>query len=74
MINIEENYNLNKENLRKIECIVSASTEAIQREKEIREQILFYTISISEEDKQDIKILNEVKDKLKRPEVLSKLI
>lgn len=44
------------------------------KEKEIKEKLDFYTVSISEADKDDIEVLNRVKHKLHSPRILSMLI
>lgn len=48
--------------------------QAILREKEIQEKEEFYKILITEDDKNDIQILEEIKNKLRNKEALQKLI
>lgn len=63
-----------KAELEKIMATRAAAIQAVLREKEIQEQGEFFKISVSEIDLADIEILDEVKPKLRKPEVLSKLI
>lgn len=60
--------------LYKISATRAAAIEAINREKEIKEQLDFYCLQIPQEDLDDIKILERIKDKLHQPRILSMLI
>jgi hypothetical protein len=48
--------------------------QAILREREIQEKEEFYKILVTEDDKNDIQILEEIKNKLRNKEALQKLI
>ena len=48
--------------------------EAKRKEKEIEENIQFYSLSIENKDKNDIKTLERVKEDLNNPRILSMLI
>lgn len=63
-----------QEELNKLKSMRDASIQAALREKEIQEQQEFYKISIGQGDLEDIKILENIKPKLRKPEILSKLI
>lgn len=63
-----------EENLNKIKSTMQANIEAQLRAKEIKEQLSFYCLSISENDKSDIQRLNNIKSSLNKPRVLSMLI
>lgn len=63
-----------KDKLQDIRNLRKAAQEAITREKEIKEQLNFYCLSIDDKDKNDIAILNKIKTQLAKPRVLSMLI
>lgn len=52
----------------------AAAVEALQREQQVKDDKDFYRIHLSKEDKSDIMILGEVKNRLFNPRVLSMLI
>lgn len=52
----------------------AAAMEAKRKEKEIEENIQFYSITIDNKDKNDIKILEGIKKDLNNPRILSMLI
>ena len=64
---------VNKE-LDKMKKTRAAAMEAKRKEKEIEENIQFYSISIENKDKNDIKTLERVKEDLNNPRILSMLI
>ena len=53
--------------------LVLAAQQALA-EKEKKDQELFYRLSLTEQDINDIQILNQIKSKVSQPTVLSKLI
>lgn len=67
IIDIEKNYT-------KLKNQVDNATLAAKREEEKKNNIKFYQINLSQEDKEDIKKLKEIEKKLSRPDVLNKLI
>lgn len=74
----EEEYDRKMASLKKsLDTLMSTRENTIQaflREKEIQEQSEFYKIKINKADLEDIKLLEEIKPRLRRPDVLSKLI
>lgn len=64
---------VNKE-LDKMKKTRAAAMEAKRKEKEIEENIQFYSLSIENKDKNDIKTLERVKEDLNNPRILSMLI
>ena len=60
--------------LRKIQKTRAAAQQAILKEKEIKEQLSFYCLTISQEDLNDIQVLESLKPRLNKPRVLSMLI
>ena len=52
----------------------AAAMEANRKEKEIEENIQFYSISIETKDKNDIQVLNRIKKDLNNPRILCMLI
>lgn len=67
---------LDKENaeLDKIRSTRTAALEAQIKEKQIKEELSFYCLPLSDIDKADIDILETIKPKLNKPRVLSMLI
>lgn len=53
---------------------VDSINQAILREKKIKEQETFYIIALEEDEREDIKYLQEVALKIKKPEIINKLI
>ena len=67
IIDIEKNY-------AKLKNQIDNATLAAKREEEKKNNIKFYQINLSQEDKEDIEKLKEIEKKLSRPDVLNKLI
>ena len=67
IIDIEKNY-------AKLKNQVDNATLAAKREEEKKNNIKFYQVNLSQEDKEDIEKLKEIEKKLSRPDVLNKLI
>lgn len=63
-----------EDRLDKIRSTRAAAIEAQRKEKEIKEKLSFYCLQISEADKEDIRILENIKSRLNKPRVLSMLI
>ena len=72
--NLEEDKKKVSNELEKIKNSLSAGVEAQLREKEIAEKTDFYKLYISDKDLEDVKKLNNIKDTLYQPVILSKLI
>lgn len=74
----EEEYDkkiaLLQKELENLKSIKNANIQAALREKELKEKENFYKISISNIDLTDIAILEEIKVRLQKPDILSKLI
>ncbi len=60
--------------LEKIKSTRAAAIKAQQKEKEIKEKLSFYCLQLSDADKEDIRVLNNIKSRLNKPRVLSMLI
>lgn len=67
IIDIEKNY-------AKLKNQVDNATLAAKREEEKKNNIKFYQVNLSQEDKEDIEKLKEIEKRLSRPDVLNKLI
>lgn len=67
IIDIEKNYT-------KLKNQVDNATLAAKREEEKKNNIKFYQVNLSQEDKEDIEKLKEIEKKFSRPDVLNKLI
>jgi len=63
-----------EEELARIEATRTAALQAQLKEKEIKEQLSFYCIQINQNDLDDIKILERMKNQLHNPRILSMLI
>ena len=63
-----------EEDLEQLKATRAAIIQANIKEKEIEENSTFYCLTISEIDKADIKILENIKPQLNKPRVLSMLI
>lgn len=63
-----------KKDLDVIQATRTAAINAQLKEKEIKEQLAFYCLSIKETDLDDIKILERMKNQLHNPRILSMLI
>lgn len=64
----------NLKELEKIQASKQAAIAAQLKEQEIKEKASFYCLNTREEDLNDIKVLEEVKSKLRNPRILSMLI
>lgn len=62
------------EDLEQLKSKRKALIDAMTREEQIKEQQDFYKIKISKEDLSDIELLEKIKEQLRKPEVLSKVI
>lgn len=71
---IQSKIDLEKGKLEQIKATRTAAQEAYLREKEIKEKSAFYCLQIQDKDKSDIKILENIKDQLSKPRILSMLI
>lgn len=60
--------------LAQIEATRTAALKAQLKEKEIKEQLSFYCVQINQNDLDDIKILERMKNQLHNPRILSMLI
>lgn len=60
--------------LAQIEATRTAALEAQLKEKEIKEKLSFYCVQVSQNDLDDIKILEGMKNQLHNPRILSMLI
>jgi len=63
-----------KADLDKIQATRAAALQASIREKEIKEQLAFYCLTISQTNIDDIKVLERIKPQLHEPRILSMLI
>ena len=81
----ENNYNTHKENLDRdistlreelsdLKARREAYIEALKAEEKRQQDRAFYTINLTEENKEDIKILRSIEDKLHNSEALNRLI
>lgn len=82
---LENNYNTHKENLdRDIQALREelsdlkarreAYIEALKAEEKRQQDRAFYTINLTEENKEDIRILRSIEDKIHNQEALNRLI
>ena len=69
-----EQINQCQADLDKIKATRDAALQAKIKEKEIKEQLSFYCLSINETDLDDIKVLNKIKPQLHNPRILNMLI
>lgn len=60
--------------LDKIRATRDAAIQALNKEKEIKERLSFYCLQTTEEEANDIKILEGIKPRLAKPRILSMLI
>ena len=70
----EKLFNQAVAQLNKIQATRDAAIAASLKEQEVKEKSSFYCLNIKSEDLNDIKILEEVKTRLRNPRVLSMLI
>lgn len=63
-----------KKDLDKIQATRAAALQAQLKEKEIKEQLAFYCLTISQTNLDDIKVLERMKNQLHNPRILSMLI
>ena len=69
-----EQINQCQADLDKIKATRDAALQAKIKEKEIKEKLSFYCLSINETDIDDIKVLNRIKPQLHNPRILNMLI
>ena len=69
-----EQINQCQADLDKIKATRDAALQAKIKEKEIKEKLSFYCLSINETDLDDIKVLNRIKPQLHNPRILNMLI
>ena len=85
VVQLENNYNAHKENLDRdistlreelsdLKARREAYIEALKAEEKRQQDRAFYTINLTEENKEDIKILRSIEDKLHNSEALNRLI
>lgn len=85
VVQLENNYNTHKENLDRdistlreelsdLKARREAYIEALKAEEKRQQDRAFYTINFTEENKEDIKILRSIEDKLHNSEALNRLI
>lgn len=85
VVQLENNYNTHKENLDRdistlreelsdLKARREAYIEALKAEEKRQQDRAFYTINLTEENKEDIKILRSIEDKLHNSEALNRLI
>lgn len=85
VVQLENNYNTYKENLDRdistlreelsdLKARREAYIEALKAEEKRQQDRAFYTINLTEENKEDIKILRSIEDKLHNSEALNRLI
>ena len=72
-IGLKEKDKLN-EDIKKLKNTLAAATENDVRERQKKEKINFYKLSISDEDLADVEMLEKLKISFHKPVVLSKLI
>lgn len=60
--------------LDKIRATRNAAIQALNKEKEIKEQLSFYCLQLTDEERNDIQILEGIKPRLAKPRILSMLI
>lgn len=63
-----------QEELNRIKAIRASIIQAQVREKEIQEKLDFYCLQLDSIDEEEIKILEQIKDRLTKPRILSMLI
>lgn len=71
---ILEELNKQRNELNKIKATKEAAIEALKKEQEIKEQLAFYCINITELEKDDIVALEKIKPQLHQPRILCMLI
>jgi hypothetical protein len=69
-----EDLNKCKEELDQIKATRAAALQAKLKEKEIKDKLSFYCLTINNNDLDDIKVLNRMKAQLHNPRILSMLI
>ena len=60
--------------LDKVRATRDAAIQALNKEKEIKEQLSFYCLQLTDEENSDIQILEGIKPRLAKPRILSMLI
>ena len=63
-----------REELSQLEATRTAAIQAQLKEKEIKEKLAFYCLTIKQNDLNDIKVLESIKPRLNNPRILSMLI
>lgn len=85
VVQLENNYNTHKENLDRdistlreelsdLKAKREAYIEALKAEEKRQQDRAFYTINLTEENKEDIRILRSIEDKLHNSEALNRLL
>lgn len=85
VVQLENNYNIHKENLDRnistlreelsdLKARREAYIEALKAEEKRQQNRAFYTINLTEENKEDIRILRSIENKLHNSEALNRLI
>ena len=71
---IAESLDQERQQLEKVRQTRAAAVQAQLKEKEIKEKLSFYCLQITESEKADINMLENIKPKLNNPRILSMLI
>lgn len=71
---IVSNLQNEKNELEKVRQTRAAAIEAQRKEKEIESDLLFYCVTPTEEELDDIQVLNRIKPKLHQPRILCMLV
>lgn len=71
---LKEKIEILKNELQKIKSTLVATKEAQTREKQIKEDLDFYSIRLTENELDDVRLLEKVKPKLHQPRILCMLI
>lgn len=85
VVQLENNYNIHKENLDRdistlreelsdLKARREAYIEALKAEEKRQQDRAFYTINLTEENKEDIRVLRSIEDKIHNQEALNRLI
>lgn len=85
VVQLENNYNTHKENLDRdistlreelsdLKARREAYIEALKAEEKRQQDRAFYTINLTEENKEDIRVLRSIEDKIHNQEALNRLI
>lgn len=71
---IIDKLNQAQADLDRVQATRTAALQAQLKEKEIKEQLAFYCLTIKQNDLNDIKVLDSIKPRLNNPRILSMLI